>query len=188
MEVVICLPIKKEKAHSYLLRAKELNTDLPNEYSFYLGMSLQLNGKYDEALSAFQQFKNTAKKKQYENYFNLVNKYIKECKEADEILKINNNVWIDNLPINTEFDEWSPCLSADGELMIFTSNRPNSNIPNEFGIYDQNIYSSNLEDRNFRSSTPISELNTSSNDVSGGLAFDGQRLLLFKNEEGNNDV
>ena len=72
--------------------------------------------------------------------------------------------------------------------MIFTSNRPNSNIPNEFGIYDQNIYSSNLEDRNFRSSTPISELNTSSNDVSGGLAFDGQRLLLFKNEEGNNDV
>ena len=47
----------KEKAHSYLLRAKELNTDLPNEYSFYLGMSLQLNGKYDEALSAFQQLK-----------------------------------------------------------------------------------------------------------------------------------
>ena len=72
--------------------------------------------------------------------------------------------------------------------MIFTSNRPNSNIPNEFGIYDQNIYSSHLEDRNFRSSAPISELNTSSNDVSGGLAFDGQRLLLFKNEEGNDDV
>ena len=41
----------------------ELNTDLPSEYYFYLAMSLQLNGKYDEALTTFQQFKNNAKKK-----------------------------------------------------------------------------------------------------------------------------
>ena len=179
---------QKENAYSYLLRAKELNNDISSEFYFYLGMSLQLNGKYDEALSSFQHFKNKAKKKVYENYSALVTKYIKECKEAYKILKIKNNVWIDNLSINTKFDEWSPCLSADGELMIFTSNKPNSNTPNKFGIYDQNIYSSNLEERNFHSSVPVSELNTSNNDVSGGLAFDGQRLLLFKNEEGNNDV
>ena len=101
---------------------------------------------------------------------------------------MNKGFWVDNLSINTEYDEWSPCLSADGELLIFTSNQPNENQPNEFGIYDQDIYQSNLLGRNFNSTSSILELNTENDDVSGGLAYDGQRLLIFKDEEDNTDV
>ena len=58
-------------------------------------------------------------------------------------------MWVDNLLLNTQFDEWSPCLSADGELLIFTSNRINENQPNTLGIYDQNIYYTNINKRKF---------------------------------------
>ncbi len=179
---------QKERAYHYLVKARELNTDLPSDFFFYYGMSLQLNGDYTGAIEQFEKFTATAKSKVYALYEVLTKKYIKECQGANDILATEHRIWVDNLSINTEYDEWSPCLSADGELLIFTSNQPNENQPNEFGMYDQDIYQSHLLARNFTSISPILELNTENDDVSGGLAYDGQRLLLFKDEEDNTDV
>ncbi len=179
---------QKEKAYSYLFRAKELNADLPADFLFYYGMALQLNGEYSAAIQQFELFKTTAKSKVYALYEVFAKKYIKECQGAHEVLAAEHRIWVDNLSINTKYDEWSPCLSADGELLIFTSDQPNENQPNEFGVYDQDIYYSNLNARKFSEVLPISELNTENDDVSGGLSYDGQRLLIFKQEDGNADV
>jgi len=179
---------QKEKAFSYLEKAKELSADLPSEFLFYYGMALHLNEEYYKAIVQFELFKSTAKSKVYERYEVFVKKFIKECNGASEILVDEHRIWVDNLSINTEYDEWSPCLSADGELLIFTSNQPNEKQPNEFGFYDQDIYFSTLKARKFTTVLPISELNTANDDVSGGLSYDGQRLLIFKQEDGNSDV
>jgi outer membrane protein OmpA-like peptidoglycan-associated protein/tetratricopeptide (TPR) repeat protein len=179
---------QREKAFSYLLKAKELSAELPSDFSFYYAMALQLKGDYLQAGEQFEQFKLSAKKKVYERYEVFTKKYIKECLGANEILANSHRIWVDNLPINTKYDEWSPCLSADGELLIFTSNQPNENQADEFGIYDQDIYYSNLNARKFSEVLPVSELNTKNDDVSGGLSYDGQRLLIFKQEDGNSDV
>ena len=179
---------QKQEAYSYLEKAKELNADLPSDFLFYYAMALQLNGDYVQAIVQFEQFSATAKRKVYELFEVFTKKYIKECQGANEILAAEHRIWVDNLPVNTEYDEWSPCLSADGELLIFTSNQPNENQLNEYGMYDQNIYYANLSARKFHEVLPISELNTENNDVSGGLSYDGQRLLIFKEEDGNTDV
>ena len=179
---------QKEKAAGYFSKVMELTTDYPEDFLFYYAMTLQLQGDYLQAVEQFEQFKFTAKSKVYERYEVLVKKFTNECKGANEIMSIPNRIWVDNLSLNTKFDEWSPCLSADGELLIFTSNQPNEKLANEFGIYDHDIYSSNLISRKFEISSPISELNTENNDVSGGLSYDGQRLLIFKQEQGNSDV
>ena len=179
---------QKEKAYSYLIKAKELSTDLPADFLFFYAMALQLNGDYSQAGEHFEQFKLSAKKKVYERYEVFTKKYIRECQGANEILAASHRIWVDNLPLNSQYDEWSPCLSADGEFLIFTSNQPNENQPNEFGVYDQDIYYSNLTARKFSKVLPISELNTEHDDVSGGLSYDGQRLLIFKEDEGNTDV
>jgi len=179
---------QKQEAYSYLEKAKELNADLPSDFLFYYAMALQLNGEYAQAIEQFEQFAVTAKRKVYELYEILAKKYIKECQGANTILATEHSIWVDNLLINTEYDEWSPCLSADGELLIFTSNQPNEKKVNAYGMYDQNIYYANLSARKFHEVLPISELNTENNDVSGGLSYDGQRLLIFKEEDGNTDV
>tara|TARA_B100000767_G_scaffold71961_1_gene68459 strand:- start:1585 stop:3684 length:2100 start_codon:yes stop_codon:yes gene_type:complete len=179
---------QKEKAAGYFIRVMELTTDYPSDFLFYYGMTLQLQGDYLRAVKQFEKFKITAKSKVYDRYQVLVKKFIKDCQGANEIMRISNRVWVDNIALNTEFDEWSPCLSADGELLIFTSNQPNEKPANEFGIYDQDIYSSNLISRKFEVTSPIFELNTENNDVAGGLSYDGQRLLIFKHEQGNSDV
>ena len=179
---------QKEKAADYLLRTMDLTSDYPSDFLFFYGMALQLQGNYLQAGEQFEQFKLSAKSKVYERYELLAKKYTKECQGANEILANSHRIWVDNIALNTEFDDWSPCLSADGELLIFTSNQPNENQANEFGIYDQDIYSSTLNARKFEAVLPVSELNTENNDVAGGLSYDGQRLLIFKQEDGNTDV
>ena len=178
----------KEEAFSYLERAKELSEDLPDDFLFYYAMSLQLESEYGKAREEFERFNKTAKKKVREKFEVLSKKYIEECLNAPEVLSIKKRIWVDNMALNTKHDEWSPCLSADGEFLIFTSNRPNENEANNIGFYDQEMYFSNKNGRNFSSVSSLSELNTIYNDVSGGLSYDGQRLLVFKNDDGNTDV
>ena len=178
----------KENAFSYLKKAASLSNDLPNDFLFYKGMCLQLDGEFGNAIEQFELFRNSAKKKELELFEMLAKKYIKECNLSVDVLSQTHRIWVDNLSLNTEYDDWSPCLSADGDLLLFTSNRPNENSANDIGTYDQDIYYSNKKSREFKSIFPLSELNSSSDDVSGGLSYDGQRLLIFKEEDGNTDV
>ncbi len=178
----------KENAFSYLKKAASLSNDFPNDFLFYKGMCLQLDGEFGNAIEQFELFRNSAKKKELEFFEMLTKKYIKECQSSVYVLSQTHRIWVDNLSLNTEYDDWSPCLSADGDLLLFTSNRPNENSANNIGSYDQDIYYSNKKSRKFKSIFPLSELNSSSDDVSGGLSYDGQRLLIFKEEDGNTDV
>jgi len=178
----------KENAFSYLKKAASLSNDFPNDFLFYKGMCLQLDGEFGKAIEQFELFRNSAKKKELELFEMLAKKYIKECNSSVDVLSQTHRIWVDNLSLNTEYDDWSPCLSADGDLLIFTSNRPNENPANNIGVYDQDIYYSNKKSRKFKSIFPLSDLNSSSDDVSGGLSYDGQRLLIFKEEDGNTDV
>ena len=178
----------KENAFSYLKKAASLSNDFPNDFLFYKGMCLQLDGEFGNAIEQFELFRNSAKKKELELFEMLAKKYIKECNLSVDVLSQTHRIWVDNLSLNTEYDDWSPCLSADGDLLLFTSNRPNENSVNNIGSYDQDIYYSNKKSRKFKLIFPLSELNSSSDDVSGGLSYDGQRLLIFKEEDGNTDV
>ena len=178
----------KENAFSYLKKAASLSNDFPNDFLFYKGMCLQLDGEFGKAIEQFELFRNSAKKKELELFEMLAKKYIKECNSSVDVLSQTHRIWVDNLSLNTEYDDWSPCLSADGDLLLFTSNRPNENSANNIGSYDQDIYYSNKKSRKFKSIFPLSDLNSSSDDVSGGLSYDGQRLLIFKEEDGNTDV
>ena len=185
---VLLLTNRKEFAKQYLDKAVSLSSELPVDFSFYKGMVLQLEGEFNKAIESYQYFLDNAKKKMLQQYELLTKRYIEECTWSPSILIDTNRVWIDNLAINSEYDDWSPCLSADGDLLIFTSNRENKNGLNEMGFYDQDIYYSNLKGRSFKDMSGLLELNTATDDVSGGLSYDGQRLLIYKQEDGNTDV
>ncbi len=185
---VLLFTNRKEFAKEYLDKAISLSTELSDDFVFFEGMVWQLEGEYAKAIESYQYFINNAKKNVLEQYEVLVRKYLTDCTSASEILAQKHRVWIDNLAINSRYDDWSPCLSADGDLLIFTSNRENKNPISKIGGYDQDIYFSNLSGRNFKQALSLSELNTLADDDSGGLSYDGQRLLIYKDEDGNSDV
>ncbi len=185
---VLLFTNRKELAKKYLDKAISLSKDLPLEHHFFQGMVWQLEGQYAKAIKSYKYFMSNTKKKTAQKYNSLVKKYLDECVIASDLTVKPVRVWVDNLSINSEYDDWSPCLSTDGNFLIFTSNRPNENLMNSIGFFDQDIYYSNLTGQNFKASSSLNELNTVEDDVSGGLSYDGQRLLFFKKEDGNTDV
>jgi len=182
---------RKYKSFIFLDKAMKMyadEKDAPVNIHFFYAMALQLEGKYKEAILSFRNFKKLHKEKDFKLYEDFYKKYIKECENAIKLSNHPKKVWIDNIRLNSSDDDWSPCLTADGEFLIFTSNRPNENMEDEIGRYDNDIYFSTLIDRKWNSITPISLLNTDKDDVSGGLSYDGQRLLIYKIENNNADV
>ena len=182
---------QKYLAYNFLEKAISLDANKQEEnpnIHFYYAMSLQLEGKFSDAISQFSIFKKRQKEKRFEPFKDFYKKHINECESAIELSSIPQKVWVDNISLNSENDDWSPCLSADGELLIFSSNRPNEHIEDEFGRFDNEIYFSTLEKRKWTSIEAISTLNTENDDVAGGLSYDGQRLLIYKIENENADV
>ena len=155
---------------------------------FYYAIALQLEGRYGDAISQFRIFKKRQSEKRFELFSDFYKKYIQECESAMELSDKPQKVWIDNIALNSEDDDWSPCLSADGELLIFTSNRANEHLADEFGRYDNEIYFSALDKRKWITLEAITTLNTSEDDAVGGLSYDGQRLLIYKIENENADT
>ena len=166
-------------AKDYLLKSLELNTDTEPILYFLLGKSFQLDQDFETAQTYFLKFGSEADNKTLERYNKLNRKHLKECKSGVENIAVKRRMWVDNVKeLNTEFDEISPCITADRSELIFSSNR----------LGNSDIYISSRQNRKWKYITPIEELNTEDDDVASSLAYDGQRILLFKFKDGQADI
>ena len=107
---------------------------------------------------------------------------------AKKMLKSPEIVNIINLAesINSKAHEYGPLISADEELMIFTSRRTKDNeLLDPYGEPFENVYFSNSIDGTSWSSSKLlkGKVNTSSHDACVGLSPDGNTLFLYKNNK-----
>ena len=166
-------------AKDYLLKSLELNSDAEFILYFLLGKSFQLEQDFETAQTYFLKFGSEADSKTLDRYNKLNRKHLKECRSGIENITVKRRIWVDNVKeLNTEFDEISPCITADRSELIFTSNR----------LGNSDIYISSMQKRKWKDITTIEELNTEEDDVASSLAYDGQRILLFKFNEGQADI
>lgn len=77
-------------------------------------------------------------------------------------------------PINTEFTEYNPVVSADQSVMAFTTLRPNKRT----GRSVEEIYTTYRNDGNW-GQTKVVEFNTAENVGTAGISPDGQQMLVF---------
>ena len=176
---------EKHKAIAYAEEAYKLNAEVDPFIHFIYGQTLQLQGEFKTAKSHYKTFEENAKNKYVEEYKKLMTKYKKECNYGDEIMADKKRVWVDIVTeVNSPQDDFSPSLSADGETLIINSKRKNNHSPDKNGIYDSDIYQCNWEGEKW--STPKNvgdQLNTEKNEAASALAYDGQRLLLWKTDD-----
>ncbi len=180
----------KYKAKKYLDKSLKLNPSPEPKFYYYYAQALQLEGDYKGAIDNFNKFKLEAKSKRAEELKKFLNKYNKECKAAPEIVNNPLRVWIDNIEsINSPEDDFSPCISTDGEDMLFTSSRKNSHTPDDIGAYDDDIYSSHYKNGKWSAPKNVgAPLNTEYDETASALAYDGQRMLMFTIKDGDANV
>lgn len=176
------------KGIPYIEKANQLNPACDPFMSYYFGYAMQLQGKFSEALEAYKKFEDGYKKA--DNFNKFTSQHKKECDYAKKMMADPVRCWIDNVEeINSEFDEIAPTIVTDASEIIFSSNRPNSNKPNEVGDYDYDIYISYNDDGKWEKAKLLpGSVNSSLDDIVNNLSYDGTRLLLHKDNGGQTDI
>jgi outer membrane protein OmpA-like peptidoglycan-associated protein/tetratricopeptide (TPR) repeat protein len=176
------------KSIEFLKKAHTLDPTCDPFMSYYLGYAYQLEEKFDEATKSYIEFETNYKKA--DNFSKFVTQRKGECKAGKIAKNTPVRAWIDNVPsLNTDFDEIAPSITTDGSEIILTSNRPNGHSANEVGGYDKDIYSATMVDGKWSTPKQIAgPVNSTSDDVSNNLSYDGTKMLLHREVNGQTDI
>lgn len=177
-----------QKGIKYLKDAKNLDPECDPFLDFYYARSLQLDGKYNEAIKSYEAFEVNYKKA--DHFTKFVSKYKRECTTARGAVQNPIRAWVDNVDeLNTEYNDYAPSVSTDGGELILTSDRPNGHTPNAAGSYDKDIYSSSIDNRKWSKPQQLKGgVNTPEDDISNNLSYDGTRMLLHRDVDGQMDI
>lgn len=177
-----------EKCIPFLKTAYKLDPECDPFLNYYYGYALQLDGDFSGAQKAYSAFAESYKKA--DDFSKFVGKRKRECKAAIAAMATPARAWVDNVKeLNTPQNEYGPSVSTDGAELILTSNRPNGHTANAVGGYDDDIYTSTLENGKWSKPKAIEgPVNTESDDVSNNLSYDGTKLLMHRVEDGQCDI
>ena len=172
----------KSKAASFIDKAYRLNPSINTKIDYYLGIAFQNTNEYRKAIEHFETFrKNNLKISSF------ADEKIAECHMADSLSQNELNVIIENMgeEINTPFNEHSPILSADGNSLIFTSDR--SDNPKD-AENPEDVFVTRKVNNHWGAPKRIStHINTKYSDAAASLSPDGKTLYLYS-ELGAGDV
>jgi outer membrane protein OmpA-like peptidoglycan-associated protein/tetratricopeptide (TPR) repeat protein len=159
----------------------------------YLGDAYHLDYKFDKAIAAYEKFKTLAKDKIYSDTLKQVERKIEMNNTAKRLVELPVNFDIKNLGknVNSAYADYSPVLSADESILIFTSRKPGSEGGklDEEGNYYEDIYLATKADTSWSVAKAIgSPINTDGHDASIGMSADGQQILIYKDDSGDGNI
>lgn len=175
----------KSKAASYIDKAYRLNPAVNPDIDYHLGIAFQNTNEFKKAIEHFERFKK--KKKELGS---IADEKIAECHIADSLSQNELNVIIENLgnAVNTPYNDYSPIISADGNTLIFTSNRTDDPARAKANANYEDIYVSTKNASGWTTPKLISSnVNIKYNDAAASLSPDGKTLFLYY-EEGEGDI
>ncbi|MFI5218523.1 MAG: OmpA family protein [Bacteroidia bacterium] len=180
----------KYKAFEFLNKASTLNPLVDAMLHYEMGRSLQINYEFDKALLHYNLYlETTVNDEKRKAAF----KRISECNTAKELVKKPVNVKIENLgkTINSQYKDYIPLVSADEEILIFTSRREDT-FGNEvdpiYEEYYEDIYKSEKVNNLWQNAKNLGEpINTKLHDACAGLSADGHTLFVFS-DKNNGDI
>ena len=164
----------KSKAATYIDKAYRLNPAVNPDIDYHLGIAFQNTNSFQKAIEHFERFK-----KKNNKLASIANEKIAECQVADSLSQNELNVIIENLGagVNTPYNDYSPIISADGNTLIFTSNRTDNPAKAKANANFEDIYVSYKSGNKWSEPKLISpNVNIKYNDAAASLSPDGKTL------------
>ena len=171
--------INKSKAISYLEKSTKFGKP-DGDVWFYLGRAYHYASRFDDALKAFDKYKELGKgssenKKQ-------VDRYIQYCYNAKELIKFPISVTFNNLGknVNSPLPDYQPFVPEDESYLVFTTRRKEGAMQSEDGVYTASVYISKVVNGEFGKAKSIGPpINTGEGDEEVvGLSLSGDIMIL----------
>ncbi len=198
-KIAVCyfnIPSQKIMGLTYIEKAMKLNPQVDIMGNFYLGRLLHLASRWDEAISAYRSYQTSLNVDPSKNKDKIadMNRKIAECINGKEYLKNPQRVFIDNLSktVNTGDPEYTPIISADESVMMFTSRRSTTTdgAKDDAGQWKEDLYKTEFIGGKW--TVPVNmgkPVNSDEHDATAGLSPDGQRLYVYRpGKAGTGDI
>ena len=175
----------KTNAIPFLEYASE-SEDINPEVLYYLGKAYHLNYQFEEAIESFQKFIQIISiHKANQEYVAVAKRQVGMCERAIEYINNSNDILIENLGsnINSPNADYAPLISADEDILIFTSRRTGGigkDVYLDGYPYDDIYMSFHSEDFWSKAINIGANINSDRHDATVGLSADGQQLLVYK--------
>jgi outer membrane protein OmpA-like peptidoglycan-associated protein len=179
----------KDKSIGFLERAVALNVPTLEIY-FLLGQAYQLNYRFDEAIDQFTFYRQSLTPQEAIQQRERIDRRIAQCRNGKELMANPLRAFIDNLGsnVNSEYDDYSPVLSPDGQTIYLTSRRPLGKNPRKDKVdqkYFENVFVSRRVGENWRPAEPLEgKVNTKTHEATAGISADGNRLFVYRGDKG----
>ena len=185
----------KTMALAYLQRAQGLAPADDPRTHYLLARALHLNAKWAEAIKEYQRTTPIGGGKRAADGALTVTaddlaRRLRECHNGQELQQHPVRVFVDNAgpEVNSTFSDYGPVVSADEATLLFTSRRPggpNAKKDPDGDSYYEDIYQTAWQGKRWRPATSLgAPVDTEGHDATVALAPDGQRLLVYADENG----
>lgn len=176
----------KDKAIDYLVKAVQLNPQAAPDINLYLGMGYHIDMQWDKAIEAFNKHLAILHPKDDSGVREDIQIAITQCNYGKDIAENPVRVKIDNVGsgINSPYPDYSPVITADESMMLFTSRRPETTgggvdpLINE--PFEDMYMAERLNGVWGQAKNMGTNVNTEGHDSNCALSADGQKFLLYK--------
>ncbi len=172
----------KSQAIQYFVKAAD-KKDTPKDVYYQMGRALLSAGLYDEAIEAFEKYKEV-NKGQVNAKYNL-EQHVEYCYNAKEFVKKPLDVKFTNpgKAVNSPNADYACVSMAVDTVVYFTSNRKGNmgGVVDGFGEIIPDVYFSLRSDTIWsKAKNPGININSEYYDISTGLNSNGDQLLIYK--------
>ncbi len=180
---------KYRLAQEYLDQALEVNPEIGKNNEFFQGKIYQRLALLDEAIASYEAFLKENEGKRSLDVED-AERYISECKFAKDMMAKPAEVSISNLgrEVNSRYDDYSPSITADGKLLVFTSRRASTvgaeiDEGSDYKFFEDIFYSEwNAETKSWGDASGLEgEVNTPTYDAVLSISPDGKQIFVYKN-------
>ncbi|WP_205503950.1 OmpA family protein [Rufibacter psychrotolerans] len=199
----VCYLFSDEKAQAaqYLEAARKLNPAVHPDLGFYLGRAYQVNLDWKKATAEYKKYLATLPTDKNKEKIQVVNQHIRECLSGEQLQQKPILVHFDKLgpEINTDAPEYSPVISADETVMVFTSRRAPEATENDKkkkeeektekapALHEDLFLSTKVNGQWTPAKNMGQNVNSDKFESAVSLSPDGQRLILYR-EDDNGDL
>ena len=196
---VAYLAFDKEKASDYIYKAQKLKPKVSKDVEYWLGRVDHLNYNFDEAITHYQTYNGTLKKKNDSRRADL-QELIQHSKNAKILFNSPKDIFVKNLgpTVNTQYSEHSPVISSDDKTLIFTTRTNPADIPGlastrptgkkaiaaDGEYYEGIVETKRVDADNWEKPRSLSaSLNSKGHDASDQLFDNDTKLLMYRDDE-----
>lgn len=177
---------KYDLAKQYVEQSVKLEPNRYKDINFFRGQIEHRLANLDEAIGFFERFIESKNKKQL---IPEAQDYINQCHFAKKMMASPVDVDIKNMGdnINSRFDDYTPSITADGNLLLFTSRRSDTkggqiDEAGDYKFFEDIYYSEKNEEGQWTRAFGIDgAVNTNRYDAVLSVSPSGDHMYLYKN-------